>query len=266
MPTLKVNGADIHYDVHGDGPETIVFAHGLLWSGQMFTQQVAHFQGRYRCITFDFRGQGQSAVTESGYDMDTLTEDTAALIENLDCGPCHFAGLSMGGFVGMRLALRRPDLIQSLILLETTSDPEPQENQGKYRLLTFIGRWFGLGPVANRIMKIMFGQSFLNDPNRLAERELWRRRLVSNHRVGISRAVYGVIDRQGVYDEIHQIKVPTLIAVGDQDVATVLRKSERMHERIPGSELVIIPEAGHSSSIEQPEAVNQAIEQFLNTV
>src|SRR5579863_10129349 len=98
MPTTQANGVQLYYEAHGAGPETIVFAHGLFWSGEMFAAQVAAFQDRYRCVTFDFRGQGQSEMTPDGYDMETLTEDAAALIRQSGLAPCHFAGLSMGGF------------------------------------------------------------------------------------------------------------------------------------------------------------------------
>jgi pimeloyl-ACP methyl ester carboxylesterase len=253
----------LYYELHGAGPETIVFAHGLLWSGSMFEDQVNALQDRYRCVTFDFRGQGQSEVTKDGYDMDTLSVDAAGLIEALGCAPCHFAGLSMGGFIAMRLGIRRPELVRSLILLETSADPEPEENVGKYRQLNLIARWLSIGLVAKPIMKIMFGRKFLSDPTRAALREQWRRRLLANHRVGITRAVEGVITRQGVHDQLDKIQAPTLIIVGDQDVATAPAKAERIHARIPGSKLVVIPGAGHTSSVEEPEAVNAAIEQFL---
>lgn len=263
MPHIHVNGATIHYEEHGIGPETIVFAHGLLWSGQMFDHQVNALKDRYRCITFDFRGQGRSEVTASGYDMDTLSEDAAALIEALRAAPCHFVGLSMGGFVGMRLAIRRPELIRSLILLETSADPEPRKNVGRYRLLNFIARWLGLRLVADQVMPIMFGKKFLNDPNRAQERAMWRERMIANRRIGISRAVQGVIDRQGVYDQIDRITAPTLIIVGDQDVATPPDKSRRIQQRIPNAALVVIPGAGHTSTVEEPEAVTMVIERFL---
>ncbi len=161
----------------------------------MFDDQVAAFKDRYRCIAFDFRGQGQSEVTRDGYDMETLYEDAAALIEALDCAPCHFIGLSMGGFIAMRLAARRPDLVKSLVLLETSPDPEPAENMPKYRQLAFIARWLGIGLVADRVMPIMFGQKFLNDPARAVQRSEWRQRMSKNHRVGVTRATMGVITR-----------------------------------------------------------------------
>lgn len=263
MPTITVNGAALYYEDQGSGPETIVFAHGLLWSGRMFANQVNALKGGYRCITFDFRGQGQSAVTSAGYDMETLTADAAALIEALGCGPCHFLGLSMGGFIAMRLAIRRPDLIKSLLLLETTADPEPPESAGNYRRLNFVARWFGLRPVAKPVMQIMFGQKFLTDPVRVALREQWRQHLLANHRIGITRAVTGVITRQGVYDQLGQIAVPTLILVGDQDVATVPAKAERIHARIAASTLHIIPGAGHTATVEEPAAVNALLIDFL---
>jgi len=266
MPRLCVNGATIHYEEHGTGPETIVFAHGLLWSGRMFDRQVDALKDRYRCITFDFRGQGQSEVTATGYDMDTLAADAAALIESLRCAPCHFVGLSMGGFVGMRLAIHRPELIRSLILMETSADPEPRENVGRYRMLNFIARWLGLRLVADQVMPIMFGVKFLNDPTRAQERAIWRERMIANHRIGISRAVQGVIDRQGVYDQIDRITAPTLIIVGDQDVATPPDKSRRIHARIRNSTLVVIPGAGHTSTVEEPDAVNAALRRFLDAL
>ena len=76
MPYIVVNDARLSYEDHGVGPQTILFAHGLLWSGKMFAKQVDVLRSRYRCITFDWRGQGQSAVTRDGYDMESLYTDT----------------------------------------------------------------------------------------------------------------------------------------------------------------------------------------------
>ena len=161
--------------------------------------------------------------------------------------------------MGMRLAARRPELLRSLILLGTTADAEPKENIPRYNRLNFIARWFGMRLVAAPVMRILFGQSFLADPNRAALREEWKKHLIANHRIGITRAVKSVIDRQGVYDEIDKIITPALIIVGEEDVATVPAKAERIHARIAGSRLVRVPRAGHSSTIEEPEAVNRAI-------
>ena len=266
MPLLECNGAQIFYESTGEGAQTIVFAHGLLWSGEMWAAQVAEFSPRYRCVTFDFRGQGKTPVSAEGYGMDALAGDAAALIETLGAGPVHFAGLSMGGFIAMRLAARRPELIRSLLLLDTSAEAEAPEKVPQYRLLGFIGRRLGYGLVASQVMPIMFGRTFMRDPARKQERDEWRARLIANDRVGIERALAGVIGRDGIEDELPKITAPTLVIVGDEDVATVPAKAERIRDLIPGAKLVVIPRAGHSSTIEEPAAVNAAIAAFLAEV
>ncbi len=265
MPHLKLNGANIYYEEHGSGSETIVFSHGFLWSGYMFHDQVDALKERYRCITFDHRGQGQSEVTEGGYDMDDLYEDAVTLIEALECAPCHFVGLSMGGFVGLRIGIRRPDLLKTLTLIESSSHPQNENSRGRYVLLGFLARWVGLRVVAKPAMEIMFGHKFRNDPGRDDLNKEWKEQLIANDRIGISRALSGVINRKEVTHQLGQIKTPTLIIVGDQDTALPLDESEFMHKGIPASKLVIIPGAGHTSTVEEPEAVTAALSDFLNT-
>ena len=268
MPIIRINEADIYYQDFNEAPnenkETIVFAHGLLWDNEMFAPQIEKLKSQYRCIAFDFRGQGKSESTESGYDMGSLSLDTKALIEELVEGPVHFLGLSMGGFIGMRLGIHHPELLKSLMLLETTADPEPEENKPKYRKLAFIAKWLGVGLIAEKTMAIMFSQSFLNDADKTELRNEWKNRLFKLNRWKFGKAVHGVVDRHGVYGVINKIKLPTLIVVGDEDVATTPAKAQRMHEEIKGSQLVTIKGAGHTSSIEQPEAVTKAITDFLS--
>lgn len=266
MPRVKVNGVELYYEDSGaQNKETVVFAHGLLWSGKMFMAQEAYLKERYHVITYDNRGQGQSEVTATGYDMDNQAEDAAAFIKALNIAPCHFAGLSMGGFIGMRLAARHPALIKSLILMETSAQAEPKENIPRYKLLCNVVKLLGTRPVKGAVMKIMFGQKFLNDPARKALRNYWVKELLKNKRSIVS-AVYGVTDRKGVESELSAIACPTLVIVGDQDVATVPDKARFIHSHITQSKLVIIPGAGHTSSVEEPDAVNEAIGGFLKGV
>jgi len=266
MPYLDVNGTRLYYEDTGGPGEPIVFSHGLLWSGRMFDKQVEALRGRYRCITYDHRGQGQSDVSRvHTIDMETVYADAVALIEKLGVGPCHFVGLSMGGFVGMRVAARRPELLRSLMLLETSADPEPAENAPRYKLLNFLVRTLGPWSVAAPVMRIMFGRTFLTDTTRAVERGEWQRLLAGNRR-NIWRAVNGVISRRGVYEELGKVKAPTLVVVGEEDVATVPAKAERIHKAIAGSRLVKLPRAGHTSTVEEPEAMNATLLSFLDDV
>jgi 3-oxoadipate enol-lactonase len=263
MPIADLDGVSLYYeDSGGDGPP-VLFSHGLLMSSAMFAAQIAALSPRYRCIAYDHRGQGRSADPGGRiHTIDECYEDAVKLIDRLGVDPCHFVGLSMGGFVGMRIAARRPGLLRSLVLLETSADPEPEENVGRYTLLNAFARWLGIGAVVSRVMPIMFGRHFLTEPSRAVERDLWRQRLARNGR-HIVRAVRGVIERTGVADEITRVRIPTLVLVGDQDVATPRPKAERIVSLIPGATLTIIPNAGHSSSVEQPEFVTAAIAAFI---
>jgi len=262
MPLININNCNYYYEIHGDenAAETIVFAHGLLWSGKLFHKQVAYLKDCYRVVTYDHRGQGKSEVTQSGYDMDSLHKDVVELITQLQLGKVHFVGLSMGGFIGMRLAARNTELLKSLILMETSAQGEP--NKLKYVLLNTIVKLFGVKAVARNVMPIMFGKTFLNDANRLAEKNEWRGYLENNSKT-ITRAVAGVISRNDVVQELKDIYCPVLIMVGTEDKATVPTKAEFIHVNIPHSQLCYIQNAGHSSSIEEPQQVNQFLDEFL---
>jgi pimeloyl-ACP methyl ester carboxylesterase len=264
MPTITVRGASLHYEERGQGSSTVVFSHGFIWSGRMFAAQMEALAPKFRCVALDHRGQGRSEVTPSGYSIEELTLDAAEAIQALGAAPCHFVGLSMGGFIGMRLAARRPELIRSLTLMETSAEPEP--NVLKYKALGLVARLFGLEPVAEAAMKVFFGRKFLTDPARAEQRTAMRRELLANRVEGVLPTLEGIIGRAGIEHEIGRIRAPTLVMVGDQDVATVPAKALRIHQLIPGSRLEIIPGAGHTSSVEEPEAVNRVLVPFLTEV
>lgn len=263
MPKVRVNGVSLHYEVAGKGKETIVFSHGLLFDNTMFHKQIDLLKNRYRCISYDHRGQGKSQLTKEGYDLDNLTKDVLGLMDALHIESCHFIGLSMGGFVGMRLAARHPNRIKSLILLETSANSEGHVFQ--YMRLVWMVRLFGVKPAVNTVMNILFGEKFLKDATRTEERKKWKT-FFAEQKKSIVKAVKGVITRKAIFDELPQIVCPTLVIVGDQDIATEPIESQKIHKEIPHSQYVLIGGAGHSSAIEEPEQVNQVIEGFLKTL
>jgi pimeloyl-ACP methyl ester carboxylesterase len=267
MATLQVNGTELYYEDTGPGStgETIVFSHGLLWCTEQFAPQIAALRGRYRCIAWDHRGQGKSAADSREHiGIELVWQDAVALLETLKLGPVHFCGLSMGGFVAMRMAARRPDLVRSLILLETSSDPEPAENVPRYRLLTRVVRYVGPWLVRDRVGPIMLGKSILTE--RARHSDVQRFTQIMTSRRDVWRAVNGVIDRAGIHDELSRVKAPTVIVVGDEDVATPRSKAEKILRAISHATLVTIPRAGHSSPVEEPGAVTDAIEAFLTSL
>jgi pimeloyl-ACP methyl ester carboxylesterase len=255
---MQVNGVELHVEDSGGSGPPIVFSHGLLWSTRMWRFQVAALREKFRCIAYDHRGQGRSEITASGYDMDTLTDDAAALIEKLGVGPVHFVGLSMGGFVGMRLAARRPELVKTLALIETANDTEPWHNVPKYKAMALLSSVVGLKPFAPTVMKIMFAIPFQTDPKRQELRNTMKLEMLENRPVGLRRAVDGVIFRKP-FTEGAKIKAPTTVISGELDSAVTPDRSRRLCDSIPGARFVSIPLAGHTSSIEEPAAVTAAL-------
>lgn len=268
MPTFEINGITVAYTDTGapaEHPEapTIVFGHGLLFGGWMFRAQVAALADRYRCVTIDWRGQGETPAAPDGYDMDTLTGDAIALIEHLGIAPVHWVGLSMGGFVGQRIALHRADLLRSLTLLDTSAGPENPKKVPQYRMLSFLYGFVGAKRLERLVAPIMVGPSFRADPTYREVADEWMDRFDRVDRTGMRKAIAAVIYRKSMEDEVSAIKTPTLVAVGAEDVATPVAKSERLVELIPGARLEVIPKAGHSSTLENPEAVTALISEFL---
>jgi len=169
----------------------------------------------------------------------------------------------MGGFIGMRLALRRPELLRSLTLIETAADPEPALNKPKYALMGLITRAFGTRPLLKPIMRIMFGRTFLRDPAKAGLRESLEQELLANDVRGSMLALRGVLERGGLMDELRSIRTPTLVLSGEEDVAVRPERSRRTAERIPGARFLLVPGAGHTSSLEQPETITAALRDFF---
>jgi pimeloyl-ACP methyl ester carboxylesterase len=229
----------------------------------MFYPQIAALRHEYRCVAIDWRGQGESTAASDGYDMDTLAEDAVGLIDALGVAPVHYVGLSMGGFIGQRIAARRPALIRTLTLLDTSAGPEDRDNARRYKFLGLIYRVTGMPPLRKAVLPIMFGPAFLADPSNAQLIDEWQLRLGRSRRAGISRAVFGVANRLPVEDEISGISAPTLVIVGADDRATPPYKSEQIAQRIPGARLDQIADCGHSSTLEQPETVTALLRDFL---
>ncbi len=264
MPTrIRCNGVELAVEDSGGSGPAVLFSHGLLYSRRMWDAQVAALRAQVRCIAYDHRGQGESELASSGLDMDTLTEDVSALIEALGVAPVHFVGLSMGGFVGMRLAARRPELVRSLVLLDSAAGPEPEAAKIRYRRLAWVARWIGTWPVIDRVLAIMHGESARRDPARAADLRVWREHLLRLDRRAAPRAVEGVLQRESAVPLLSRIRCPTLVMVGEEDTATVPARAEEIAAGIAGARLVRIPRAGHMSPIDAPEAVTAELRAFL---
>lgn len=265
MSDIQANGAKLFYKEVGNGPETLFFSHGYLMNHTMFDRQVAAFKDHFRCIVYDQRGHGQSEITPDGYGIYNLMEDALSLIERLGKRPVHFVGMSTGGFIGLRLALKRPDLIKSMILMDTSAETEPRLAMIKYNFLMWVVKNFGTRPVMGQVMPILFHKTFLNDPARKDEKAYWYQAIRQQDPKGIVPFGRGIFSRDNLLDQVGKITLPLGLIVGEEDVALPLIRTQNIHHRVPHSHLFSIADAGHTAAVEKSEEVIQAMHKFFTT-
>ena len=166
----------------------------------------------------------------------------------------------------MRIAARHPGVLRSLTLIDTAADREPPLNIPKYRAMAFAARLFGYRMLVSPIMKIMFSPAFLQDPSRRAQRRKMEDHIATLRDAGTRAALESVVSRRSVEHELSQIQIPTLVLHGQDDAAIVPHRAQSTAKRIAGAKLQMIPNAGHTSTVEEPTAINLAIHDFLRRV
>jgi 3-oxoadipate enol-lactonase len=263
MPTVTVNGAEIYFEDVGQG-FPLLFLHGLTFDTRMWTDQVAALSKKYRCISLDSRGHGRSPTSDSEYSLEQFAEDVRGVLSKLGIEQAHVAGLSMGGMVAMRLALAYPEVVCSLMLLDTSADPQDAEGASQYETMAQIIKEQGPEAVMQAVIPIMFSPAFIQEqPQKL---EAFKEQFRKIDGEGIYRAMLAVTRRRDIRQDIKDIGVPTLIIVGEQDLATPVDEAESIHRQIAGSRLEKIAGAGHMAPLEQPEKVTALLEDFLSQV
>ncbi len=265
MPQININGRSIHYVTAGSGPKTIVFSHGYLMSQAMFADQITALSATHRVIAFDHRGHGDSGTCQDPFGMYDLVDDAEQLIEGLCDGPVHFAGMSTGGYVGVRLLLRRPDLIRTLILMDTGANAESKAALRQYNQLLFFVRLIGIRPLLGKVLPLLFGRHFRTDPARRDTFNHWKSYIGGLDRTSVRQFGRAIFDRDDVQDALRGLEnpPPTLIMVGEEDIPTPPATANALQGVIAGSELLVVPLAGHSSPLENPAYVTDAITGFL---
>ena len=176
----------------------------------------------------------------------------------------HFIGMSTGGFVGMRIAFKRPDLIKSLILIDTSAEEEPRKSKKKNNLLIWMVKNIGWFAVIRKVMPILFHQTFLKDGKRQAEVDKWRKIVTSQNKLSMAHFGHAIFERDNVLPQLPSIKIPTAVIVGEKDIPTPVECSKKMTEHIPDARYFAVPDAGHSAAIEKPKEVNRAIQSFYS--
>jgi len=257
---IDVNGITMHYEL--EGPESapvVTLSHSLATDLSMWNPQMAVLKSGYRVLRYDTRGHGGTNAPEGPYTLEQLAEDAKALLQALGIPKTHFMGISMGGMIGQILALKTPGMLRTLILCDTSSRI-PEEALPVWEERIALAQEQGMDALVEPTMERWFTASFRAKPIPVLEkvRAMIRTTPLEGY-VGCSRAIM----KLNLTERLSEIALPTLIVVGEEDPGTPVAASQAIHKQIKGSELVILKSAAHLSNIEQQDAFNTAVLDFL---
>ena len=234
MARAEVNGIEIDYEDTGRG-RPILLTHGHMSSRTAWDGQHRALADRYRVISWDIRGHGQtvSADDPARYSLDLTIADVRALLGHLGVERAVIGGLSLGGYISLGFALAHPEMVEALVICDSGPGYRNAEARAQWNERAF---------------------------SRAADLE-------AKGEQALAHATRGMLAQQGstVIDGLPSISVPTLVIVGDQDKPFVA-PCEYMAKKIPGARLEVIAGAGHSSNLDQPDAFNRILLDFLDSL
>ena len=268
MPLANANGIDIHFRDVGEG-FPIVLIHGYTGNSRNWALTAPALAERFRVISVDLRGHGLSAkpVSEDAYALEAMASDVYELLRNLEVSEYALVGHSMGGMVSQELILEHPEMVRALVLVDTAAEVPKgllyDERRKQRERLVQIARDQGMGAVFEEQERITPLHPVLAANPRFVE--IWREQFLMTSREAYIACANGMSTRRSLLGDLSAIKVPTLIVCGEHD-EPFLEPSQQMHEAIAGSELVIIPGAGHGPHMETPGEFNRLLLGFLSKV
>jgi pimeloyl-ACP methyl ester carboxylesterase len=271
MPRVSVNGIRLHYEEVGDG-FPLVFVHEFAGEGASWRSQVRFFARRYRTITYNARGYPPSDVPTAGsaYSQDHAVEDIRGLLDALGIDQAHVCGLSMGGYATLHFGIRHPGRARSLVVAGCGYGSVATDRAQWKRDVEATAQRFLDEPMA------VMADDYCNGPTRVQFRDKdpqgWQKfhdMVAAQSAVGHGLTMRGVqLERPTVYEleaELERLTVPTLIVTGDED-EPCLEPGIFMKRKIRTAGLVMIPKSGHTINLEEPEAFNRAVLDFLTAV
>lgn len=249
-----------HYDRAGNGRATVTFSHSLGAHLGMWDAQAEALRPRWDVLRYDTRGHGQTEAPSPPYSLEDLADDVARLLDALNVERTHFVGLSLGGMIGQQFALRHPTRLRSLVLCDTTSViPEAMRPLWQDRI--DLTRREGMSPHVAPTLERWFTAGFRERRPEVVERigAMLRSTSVDGY-VGCCEAIRTL----DLTARLKELRVPTLVIVGKDDPGTPPAVAEIIANAIEGAELRVLEDASHLSNVQQPEAFNRALEEFLS--
>jgi pimeloyl-ACP methyl ester carboxylesterase len=257
----QINGINLAYTDQGQGPP-VVFLHAFPQNRAMWESQVQALSGTHRIVTLDFRGFGESDAPLWHYTLEQFADDVKGLLDHLSIQQAVLAGLSMGGYTLFAFWRKYADRVKGLVLADTRAQADTEEGRTGRFAMAQTAYTKGAAAIAEIMLPKLLSPVALQTKPELVRRV--RATIERTQISGIAGALMAMAGRPDSVPLLTQIACPTLVITGELDGPTPPADGKLMAERIPGARLELIPQAGHLSNLEQPEAFNEAIRSFLD--
>lgn len=258
------NKSTYYFDQGPSDAMPIVFIHAFPLNHTMWAPQIKIFSKKYRVISYDIRGHGESDVSDGQYTMDLFVDDLIKLLDQLYITKTIICGLSMGGYIALRAIERYAERFRALVLCDTQSVADSNEVKIKRSVALKLIKEKGVPHFAEEFIKLFFApETFKINPKMI---QTVKEMILNNAPLGIGGALLALASRTDTTESLPQIKIPTLIMVGEHDQITPPAAVLAMQEKIPNAQLHIISQAGHLSNLENPEEFNQKLLMFLSEI
>lgn len=260
MTLIRLDDFQMAYTDTGIG-RPLVLIHGYPFNRTLWDEQVNVLTHSYRVIVPDLRGFGDSDASTGPSTMNRLAQDVARLMDHLGISQAVIGGLSMGGYVVLAFYKQFPSRVRALILADTRAQADTEDGKQTRAQQAEKALTEGMGGIADAMLPKLLTPETVSKRPEIVKRV--RDMMLKTKPEGAAAALQGMAEREDQTQLLSQITVPTLILVGSEDPITPVADSEKMHEAIRGSRLVVLDKASHVSNIEQAEEFNQELKRFL---
>ncbi len=254
----RVGDIDIHYEISGQGP-WVTLSHSLAAHGGMWAPQVEALSAHFTVLNMDTRGHGQTDAPPGPYSLEQLADDAHGLLAHLGVARTHWLGLSMGGMIGQVLALRHPEVLDRVVLADTTGQGAPNAVQ-MWTERAHAARASGMAALVEPTLARWFTEPFRQrEPGLMAQIGAMIAGTPVEGYAGCCAAIAGV----STLDRLHRLHHPALVLVGEQDLGTPPAMAQRIVDCWTGARLQVLTNAAHLPNLEQAEAFNREVLGFL---
>jgi 3-oxoadipate enol-lactonase len=261
MEQLRSDDANIFYEIRGDGPP-VVLLHPFPCNHEFWLPVSAALESRYRLVLPDLRGHGDSEIGEGPALMRKHAQDIARVLDAAGIGKAAFIGCSIGGYILFEFWRRFRARVTALVLCDTRPQADTAEGRANRLKAAATVLEQGTEPFIESMVPKLIGRTTVATRPDLVDgaRAMMRRMSAED----ISQVQRGMAERPDSVADLKTINVPTLVVIGEEDVLATVADGELMRQHIPGSQLKVIPNAGHYAPWEQPELVGKILRQFLD--